>query len=76
MYHPNKNKLNEIEWNKWYNIASKISANEQLKIDEYKEHLAKSKNYEYLIVWEDENFDTLMNKLKSKILKLYEQRNY
>lgn len=75
MYHPRKERMDDSEWVKWHNIISGTSADEQLKIDEYKANLAVSHGYEYLILWEDESFDDLSKKLKTKILELYEQRN-
>jgi len=75
MFHPNKEILSTSEWNSWINIYSRISANEQFEIDEYKRNLALSKKYEYLVIWENENFEESKQKIINKILELYEHRN-
>lgn len=72
MFHPNKDILSETEWNKWYNVISGLSANEQRNIDEYKKNLALDKKINYIEVWENETFTNNKNKIINKILQLYD----
>lgn len=73
-FHPNKNILSNDEWNVWYNVYSGLSAEEQLKIDEYKRNLALRKKYHYIIIWENETVEKSKNIIINKILEIYENR--
>jgi len=75
MFHPNKNLLSEKEWNTWYNVYSGKTADEQKIIDNYKQQLALSKKFNYIIIWENESFEQSKNIIINKILEIYEYRN-
>lgn len=51
-YHPNKNKLTEIEWAEWKNPFSGIVADDQYAIDQYKHQLIIDKGGELHVFWE------------------------
>jgi len=73
-FHPNKDILSESEWKKWINPISRKTADEQYLNDEYKQQLALSRKFNYLVIWENETFEYAKNRIINKILELNECR--
>lgn len=69
-FHPNKDKLTEIEWNAWINPLTKKTADENYKYDCAKRRLAENNGFNYLIIWEDETFENNKHKIINKIHSL------
>lgn len=61
-FHPNPSWEKE-KFNSWNCTFLNISADEKLKIDQYKENYAKSKGYDVLCIWSDNkpSYETIMD---------------
>jgi hypothetical protein len=70
-YHPNKNKLTEIEWANWKNPFSGILADEQYAIDQYKQQLIINKGGELHVFWEQDCVSETYIRLGNIILDKY-----
>jgi hypothetical protein len=66
-FHPNKNKLNETEWNIWQHPYTKKPANEVYKKDQHKKQIAIDNGFTYIELWsfdtEEENWNKINNML-------------
>lgn len=71
--HPNKEKLNENEWNKWKQAWTNKSADECYNYDNQKNNLATENDYELLIVWYSDK--KVFNKCVNFINKKINERN-
>jgi hypothetical protein len=69
-YHPNKLKLSDADWKQWHNPFSKITADEQFKIDQTKANLITESGGELYVFWEQdcvyETYINLGNIIKQK----------
>lgn len=62
MWHPNKNKLTELEWNEWRSIYGNFTADEIYNKDRIKIQFAESLGYEIFEIWSNENLDIQIKK--------------
>jgi hypothetical protein len=58
-FHPNKEKLNNIEWMEWRQLYHNKTADEVFLFDEYKKKIAIDNGFKVLTIWaEDKNLNT------------------
>jgi CRISPR/Cas system CMR-associated protein Cmr5 small subunit len=70
LFHPNKKKLNEIEWNNWKNPYTGEGSSEKYKKDQYKIQVAKEKGFNIIEVWENETLSNNISKIENYIEKI------
>lgn len=64
-FHPNKDKLNETEWNGWKQLYHNKSADEIYQQDLDKIQIAKNNGFEVLVLWSSDNIEDNRNKIKT-----------
>ncbi len=64
-FHPNKDKLNETEWNGWKQLFSNKSADEIYQQDLDKIQIAKNNGFVVLVLWSSDNIEENRNKIKT-----------
>jgi len=72
--HPNKNVLNEKEWNTWEHKFTKQSANDVFKFDQYKNKLAVENGFDVIVLWDSDTIEhnklIVSESIKSKLNKI------
>lgn len=67
-FHPDLNKLSFDDWKKWKCLFNeKIDANTKYEYDEYKQQLALDNGFQYLVIWDNDDFEENNNKIKKYI---------
>lgn len=64
-FHPNKEKLTDIEWLEWKYPKDGRSADEVYKEDKRKQELAEENGFQYHTIWAEDDVKGNLNKLKS-----------
>lgn len=65
MFHPNREKLNENDWNNWICLFKNIDADQKYKMDNLKKELAINNGFEYLEIWSNDSNDINIKKVKN-----------
>jgi len=73
--HPNKEKLNEEEWNNWTHRFTHLSANEVYKLDQEKIQFAKNDDFDVIEIWDSDtteyNKQIVSESIKQKLNKFF-----
>lgn len=67
-FHPNKDKLNENEWDSWKQLFSNKKAEEVYQKDKRKKEIAIKNDFDYFVIWEDDPMESKINELKYEII--------
>lgn len=66
-FHPNRNLMNEQQWNEWKCLFSDAPADSVNLFDEAKQKLAETYGYTVIKVWDTDNLIEARNKIKNLI---------